>query len=211
MSDVTYEQTLALAGICQAGSLIQQLARTGRVDMDKVAETFTWVLNTNPASTEDVFGSEKAVEQGFTIIHDQLGHKSHKKDAELTRYVLSLLSLERKLAKNKLALQRLAKGIDNAERQLTHYEITDEQIITSLAGLYSDVISPLGPKIQIIGNPHLLQQKSVQNKIRAILLAGMRAAVLWRQLGGKRRNIVFRRNKWVSFSAQALHKFNQIN
>ncbi|WP_111978110.1 high frequency lysogenization protein HflD [Algibacillus agarilyticus] len=210
MSDVTYEQTLALAGVCQAAYLIQQLARTGRLDADDLAQPLKWVTNTSPQNTLDVFGSEQSVEQGFKIIHDQLGHKSHKKDAELTRYVLSLLSLERKLSGNKLALQRLGKGINDIERQLDHFELTDEQVVANFAGIYSDVVSPLGPKIQIFGNSTLLQQKSVQNKIRAILLAGMRMSVLWRQLGGRRRNIIFRRTKWVGFSAQALSKFSQI-
>ena len=53
--------------------------------------------------------------------------------------------------------------------------------------------SELGPKLQISGNPDCLKQPQVQNKIRALLLAAMRSAVLWRQLGGKRRHLVFAR------------------
>lgn len=210
MSDVTFEQTYALAAICQAGALIQELSRTGRIENDKLTQVLNWVTETDPRSVDCVFGQPEYVEQGFKIVHDQIGHKSHAKDAELTRYILSLMSLERKLMKNKLAVQRMGKGIDDIKRQLEHFDITDEQVVANYAGIYKDIVSPLGPKIQIFGNPHLLQQKSVQNKIRAILLAGMRATVLWRQLGGKRRNIIFRRNKWVAFAGKALSNFSQV-
>ena len=37
----------------------------------------------------------------------------------------------------------------------------------------------------------------MQHKVRALLLAGIRAAVLWRQLGGSRAQIIFARKKMV--------------
>ncbi|GAM56239.1 hypothetical protein JCM19232_5254 [Vibrio ishigakensis] len=43
----------------------------------------------------------------------------------------------------------------------------------------------------------MLQQTGVQAKVRALLLAGIRSAVLWRQVGGKRRHLIFSRKKMV--------------
>ncbi|NTS78753.1 high frequency lysogenization protein HflD [Catenovulum sp. SM1970] len=206
MSHVTYEQTLALAGISKACYCVQQLARQGTLDYDMLEEVLSWVLQTDPEQPVDVFGEEQSLHLGYRIIHDQLGHKSTPKDAELTRYVLSLMTLERKLMANKNALQHLSRCIEDVRRQLDHFEITDSQVVGNLAGIYKDVVSPLGTKIQILGNPAHLRHRDIQDKIRALLLAGVRATVLWRQLGGKRRNIIFRRSKWVAFATQALQK-----
>ncbi|XMR37004.1 DUF489 family protein [Escherichia coli] len=50
----------------------------------------------------------------------------------------------------------------------------------------TDAVRPIGPRIQVAGTPLFLQQPLVQHKVRALLLAGIRACVLWRQLGGSR-------------------------
>ncbi|SUC47473.1 High frequency lysogenization protein HflD [Providencia stuartii] len=48
-----------------------------------------------------------------------------------------------------------------------------------------DVISPLGPRIQVTGSPDILKNSLVQAKVRTLLLSGIRSAVLWQQVGGK--------------------------
>ena len=103
-------------------------------------------------------------------------------------------------------MQELAERIGQAERQLAHYEITSDTMLASLASIYSDVISPLGSPIQVAGDPNILKQTINQHKIRALLLAGIRATVLWRQVGGKRRNILFARSKIVNCAQELLNK-----
>ena len=83
------------------------------------------------------------------------------------------------------------------ERQLDHFELLDDQMISNLASVYLDVISPIGPRIQVTGTPSVLQQTGNQHKVRALLLSGIRSAVLWRQVGGKRRHLIFGRKKMV--------------
>ena len=73
-----------------------------------------------------------------------------------------------------------------------------------MASIYSDIISPLGTPIQVAGNPEILKQSINQHKIRALLLAGIRSAVMWRQLGGKRRNIIFSRGKIIECAESLL-------
>ena len=64
----------------------------------------------------------------------------------------------------------------------------------------------MGPKIQVNGNPTCLQQTQTQHKIRALLLAGVRATVLWRQIGGKRRQLMFSRKAMIHQAIQDLHR-----
>ena len=67
-----------------------------------------------------------------------------------------------------------------------------------MAGIYVDVISPLGPRIQVTGSPQVLQNSQVQSKVRAALLAGIRSAVLWQQVGGGRLQLMFSRQRLLS-------------
>ena len=72
-----------------------------------------------------------------------------------------------------------------------------------LAGVYQASVSTLGKRIQVTGNPQLLQQEETANEIRALLLGGVRFAWLWQQLGGRRWQLVLQR-KPVLRALQAL-------
>jgi high frequency lysogenization protein len=54
------------------------------------------------------------------------------------------------------------------------------------------------------GNPHYLAQDHVVDEIRAILLAALRAAVLWRQLGGSTLDFLFKRGAMSAVLAEKL-------
>ncbi len=207
MAKVTYQQTLALAGVCQACYMVQTIARRGALNEDELSTMLESVLNTNPDNTEAVYGGPANLLSGFKIIREQLGNNSNVKDAELTRYVLSALTLERRLTKRQASLQQLSQQINLIEQKRAHFELTHELVLEGFAQAYKQVISPLGSPIKVLGNPDLLKQNAVQNKVRALLLSAVRSAVLWRQLGGQRRNIVLRRQHWVHFAEQALKQY----
>ena len=54
------------------------------------------------------------------------------------------------------------------------------------------------------GEPPHLQNPDNINKIRALLLAGIRSAMLWRQVGGLRRHIIFNRRKLLTITHRLL-------
>ncbi|MDI7636804.1 high frequency lysogenization protein HflD, partial [Cronobacter sakazakii] len=124
--------------------------------------------------------------------------------AELTRYTLSLMVLERKLAASKGAMNTLGNRIADLSRQLEHFELESDTLMSAMAGIYVDVISPLGPRIQVNGSPNVLQSPQIQAKVRATLLAGIRAAVLWQQVGGGRLQLMFSRNRLTTQAKQIL-------
>ncbi|QUN07601.1 high frequency lysogenization protein HflD [Shewanella yunxiaonensis] len=194
---------MALAATLQAVAQVQYIARHGETDDEQLAAALNTILVTDPDSIDDIYPDKKVLANGYRWVINQLGD-NHQKDVEITRYLVGLLALERKLSRNNAALAMMSERIQQIHRQLQHFTITDEQVIANFADIYSDIISNLGPKIQISGNPHILQQKSVQNKIRALLLAAMRSAVLWRQLGGKRRQLVFSRKAIVDTANNSL-------
>ncbi|MCH1918907.1 high frequency lysogenization protein HflD [Shewanella sp. A3A] len=201
--DSLENRTMALAATLQAIAQVQYIARHGETDEQQLAAALNTILVTEPDSIDDIYPDKQVLANGFRWVLNQLGD-SQQKDVEVTRYLVGLLSLERKLSRNNGALNVLSERINQVHRQLQHFAITDEQVISNFASIYSDVISNIGPKIQISGNPHVLQQPLVQHKIRALLLAAMRSAVLWRQLGGKRRQLVFTRKAIVDTATKFL-------
>ena len=200
MSDKFQDRTMAFAGICQAAYLVQKVARDGACDEASLRESLSSILVTDPKQPLDVFGNHLAIRDGYRALVEQLGADGSQKNAELTRYVVSLIALERKLAKRKDILNMLGERISQIGRQQQHFDLLDEQILANMASIYSDLISPIGPRIQVAGTPLFLQQPLVQHKVRALLLAGIRAAVLWRQLGGSRTQIIFARKKMVELA-----------
>lgn len=198
------QQTLALAGVCQAASLVQDTARKGQQEQQAFQASIHSLVITEPKDTIEVFGSIQALQIGLDKLVSQLGNQPAAKDAELTRYIAAILGLERKLAGKAGQMQALATRISNIQRQQQHYDLLDAQMLTNLASIYTDLISPLGPKVQIAGNQQQLKQTHNQHKVRALLLCGVRAAVLWRQLGGKRRTILWRRRQQLACAKQLL-------
>ncbi|WP_118986230.1 high frequency lysogenization protein HflD [Photorhabdus sp. CRCIA-P01] len=191
-----YNITLALAGICQSGRLVQQLSHENQCDTDAVATMVNSILNTNPASVLDVFGNhERNLKIGLNAMLGMFNSSNKGISGDLTRYILSLIALERRLNKNQAASDALANRISLLERQQAHFEPMSEGMLNALAGIYVDVISPLGPRIQVTGSPDILRNPLVQAKIRAILLAGVRCAVLWQQVGGGRLQLMFSRQR----------------
>ncbi len=189
--------TFALAGICQAAHLVQQLANQAHCQPEALTVSLRSVLDLNPPSTLAVFGNNEAnLRLGLETLMAVLNSTQRQgAGAELTRYTLSLMVLERKLNANKQAMNTPAQRISQLDRQLAHYALESDTILSAMAGIYVDVISPLGPRIQVTGSPAVLQNSLLQSKVRATLLAGIRAAVLWQQVGGGRLQLMFSRQR----------------
>jgi high frequency lysogenization protein len=203
-----YESNIALAGLCQAATLVKQIARSNEFDKPALATSLNSIAITNSDNTEQVFGDVKHLTLGYQTLLDQLSNQSTNKDVEVTRYIANLLSIERKLSGSKKTMAALGERISNIQRQQLHLDITDSQMLSNLASIYTDVVSPVARKIQVAGDPAILKRPDNQHRVRALLLAGVRAAVLWRQLGGKRRHILFSRTHIL---ASAQHTLNHIS
>ncbi|MEW6997196.1 high frequency lysogenization protein HflD [Colwelliaceae bacterium BS250] len=202
------EQTISFAGICQVAIMVQGIARKNQLDDDLFRLMLNSIINTTPVDSLAVYdGKLENLSEGLTMMVAQLGDNTANKDPELTRYIVSLLNLERRLKNKPKLMASLGDRIDQCLRQLDHFAIDSDNMTSNLASIYTDVVSPLGSKIQIAGEPNILKQVGNQNRIRALLLAGIRATVLWRQVGGQRRSILFNRRRFVATAADLLKQF----
>jgi high frequency lysogenization protein len=199
------EQALTLAVTFQVAHLVQHLSRTGQVNDKDLTVLLSSITMTSPDNTLEVYGGSLSnIKLGLELLVTHLGGKSQQKDPEFTRYIVSLLNLERQLNKKPKQLNLLGERIHQTKRQLEHFEITSDILLASFASIYSDIISPIGTRIQVAGDPAILKQSIIQHKIRSLLLSGVRAAVLWRQVGGQRRKILFGRKQLVACAKQIL-------
>jgi high frequency lysogenization protein len=197
-ANILHDRTIALAGACQALAMVKQLARTGSVNEHDFNVMMSSIVFTDPDNVVDVYGSTSQLRQGFEVLSRQLNNKPHDKDNDLTRYLAGIMALERRLSKSTDGFSALGKRINEIKRQQQHFDLTENQMQANIAAVYTDIVSPLGAKIQIVGMPQQIQKRLVQDKIRALLLATMRSVVLWRQLGGRRRHLIFQRRKMLN-------------
>ena len=204
-----YDITLGLAGVCQAAKLVHQFAHHGQGDQLAFETSLNSLLVTSPESTLAVYGNDPSrLKLGLETMLEQLNNQKGQVDLEVSRYWLSLLALEGKLNKTPEAKHKLGQRIQYIPTQLTHYrDMTNDNMLEVLAGIYVDIISPLGNKIQVKGAPVYLQQTVMQHRIRACLLAGVRSAVLWRQMGGSRWQFLFSRRELAEQAQQILSSF----
>lgn len=198
------QRVLALSGMTLSAAAVQQVARSGAVLHDTVTETLIdSVTNLQPQSTLAVYGSIEAIRPGLQTLVQQLGN-STQKDIELTRYLVGMIHLSRRLQARDKQMSELARRLEQVNRQYREFGFERYRILQSLAGIYRDLISPLGQPIKVNGNPTQLKNEANQHHIRALLLAGIRSAVLWHQVGGKRRHFLLSRKKMLATAQQLL-------
>ena len=199
------DRTIALAGVYQAAWCAQGIARRGMTDSDAIETCIHSIFQTDADNVPAVFGGVERIAPGLRQFIRQL-KSGNGRDIELTRYVLNLLQLERKLSGNSAMLQQIGAGIENARGRLEHYPMLHGNILAQLADIYSQTVSTLQPHIMVRGEALHLQNPDNQNKVRALLLAGIRAAMLWYQVGGRRRQIPFRRRRMLETAAELLEQ-----
>lgn len=186
--------TIALAGIFQASELVRQIARQGMLDQAPFEASIQSVLKINADSIMDVYGGLSGIKTGLQVLCQQLGNET-RRNIEVMQYVLGVVFLERKLAKRQDMLAKIRIGIETAVAETEIYAATHPQVIEQLANLYTQTLSTFDYRIKVGGEQRFLENPHNADKIRALLLAGIRSAVLWRQKGGKRLQFIFSRAK----------------
>ena len=197
------ERTLSLAGILQAAWLVQQIARTGVADSGVVQSSLETVCRIDTDTVAGVYGGVGGAASGLRQLRT-LFQRPGSPPGEYVRYALGLIKLERKLARNGTMLTELGDRIDAARQQVDMYGVMHANVIANLADIYVQTISTLRPRILVNGEPLHLANPDNLNRIRALLLAGIRSAVLWRQCGGSWLQLFFGRRRELRHAERLL-------
>ena len=189
-------RVIALAGLFQALALVRALATRGGCDSTAARRSINSVFRIDADSPEDVFGGIGNLRLGLETLVAQLGDTG-KRDLVLTRMAVQVLRLERALSRRPEVLRAVHAGIDALQGIAAQVESGQVDASARLAELYAQTLSRLQPRILVEGNPTYLQQAAQVDQIRTLLLAAVRAAVLWRQLGGSQLRLIFRRRQYT--------------
>ena len=190
------EQLMALGAVFQAAVLVDRIAKTGQISEADLGCMLGSLMVTDPRETIEVFGgNDLGLHDGYRALASALEREPSSLQREPLRYALSMLGLERQLGKRDEMLAVIGKRLPQIQNQVEHFGIAHENVIAASGALYQDTLSTLRQRIQVQGDMRHLQQPSNASKIRALLLAGIRCARLWRQLGGHRWQLVISRRK----------------
>lgn len=189
------DRTLALAGVFQSAWLTHSVAHDGELDPLAVAATLGSLFRVDAASTAAVFGEVVGVKVGLRTLRAALGLRIDADMEHVMRYALGLLHLERIAARDGALMERIARGCTRAHAQSEHLGAAHPEVIATLAETWVQSVGTLTPRIIVTGRPGRLQDAAVAAQVRALLLGGFRAAVLWRQVGGSRWALLFGRGR----------------
>ena len=197
------ERIMALSGIFQATELVRQAANHGTWSGYSADTCLESLLAIEADSVEDIYGSSEKLRLGAeTLISIFQGDPRYK---ESLSYAVSIMQLEsnfRKKADMQAYIGAELLPIAQIDDGTEIHEIKDLQA-KKIAALYTQTISTLSPRIVVNGRPQHLQVDRTVHWIRTLLFAGLRSAVLWRQMGGGRFSLMFGRKKMLE-EAQSL-------
>jgi len=211
MSQYTQQdRTIALVGIYQCSQLVYELATTGKADELAYKTCINSLFVDSPEDTIGVFGGNvENIQLGVNTLLAQMSSDQaiQNRNIEITRYVLNLMILAKKLKELESPLNSIFGILETAKMQTEQFGELHENVIATLARAYSENVSPVTPKIMVNGQHGHLQISRTANKIRALLLSGIRSALLWYQVEGSRWGLIWSRKKYLQ-STQALHRPN---
>lgn len=189
-------RTVALSAMTQCAQLVVSLATTGKADKAQMAACLDTLFVLNPDNTGQIYPNLSLFNSGLTAVERSLGPNGMQELGEAVPYVLGMTVLQQQLGKKK-SMQDLVRRrlpLLNKSSEILPEDNDDplaRHDIVGLARLYQDTISKLSYRIHVKGDIECLKQQAVADQIRALLLAGIRSAMLWQQLGGRRWHLFF--------------------
>lgn len=192
------DRVLALAGVLQAADCVRELAGSGEAPRGELATAVTSLFAFDAPDVPSVFGGAGELRRGLRLM---AGLLSQDLDPETLRYGLTILQLARRLRRDPRAMSELRGSLDLVEPE--DPDAMDEALFESLGGVYRSCLSPQRPQVIVNGDPAHLTRPEVAARIRTLLLAAFRAAVLWYQCGGSAWRLLLHRRRYAD-TAQAL-------
>lgn len=191
------DQTIALSAVYQAATMAHELANSGAIrDENSMIVSIKSLYKLDASSTDDVFDNNL---NGLALGYNSL-IKSFNKDSyyiNVIKYTITLLTLAGKLQSRPEMMDAIDRGLQESKVLQNNEDPFNSAVIAKLAQIYSKTISQMQPRVIVAGQPFHLKDQAVTEKIRAVLLAGIRAAVLWKQVGGNQLQLLFKRKNYI--------------
>lgn len=199
-------QNIALAAVAQCAAGVDALAVRGSTDETSVAVCTAPLLNFDPDSVAEIYPNISQLSFGLRTLQEIFSQQRQAGSSEIIRYILGILALRQKLMSDKRMQEKLHAELEKIILPESYPEQCSEQDLQQfykqLAEVYQNTISTYTFRIHVKGSMNNLKDQAIADKTRALLLAGIRAAVLWYQIGGRRWHLILYRKKITQTSAR---------
>ena len=183
-------QIIALSGIFQSCYLVRNLSRYGLITEQNLKNNIQILFNQNTENIMDLYGSIESLHQGIDSIKNLLASEHKEKLSETLRYAIGVMHLAKKLQKDKRMVMMIKKRLEITAKQIEHFSITHPNIIASISKIYQDSFGKFFFRINVNGNFEYLKQDQIVYQIRCLLFSGVRSAMLFHQMGGRRYQLI---------------------
>lgn len=187
------DRALALAGVFNAAALVDEVAYRREPDAATLDAALAPLFRFDAPDAAAVYGGAGNLRPGLEALVRTLGAPRGEHDELVVRYALGLLHFERLYSGDPAMQGELRNLLRRAQLQADAGGAGGEAVVTTLAEGWSKTLGQIRPRILVNGEPARLREARNVTLIRALLLAGLRSAVLWRQVGGSRWSLLFGR------------------
>ena len=204
-ADLSVEQqrALALVALAQAALLVDETAFGRTTPDDACSVLLHGLYDTSPTAFTDIVPNIDTLTLGLTYLRKVLKNTVSKADNRILTYALNVVHLEKKLKERPDLMDKI---VNTLAEMRARYESDDDRLqpnaIAELGELYRTTLGTLSPRIEVKGDPDAIRRPHTSDVVRALLLAGIRFAMLWEQLGGRRWQLVFRRKQLIAILDQ---------
>jgi high frequency lysogenization protein len=192
---VIEQRTLALAGVAQAARIVDLAAKTGSWPAPFVETSIQSLFCFDPDAVDTVFGTRQGIRLGLEQLSACLSLSQDESAAQTLRYTLAMLQLEKRFAKRDDLLSIVHARLKHAAYGAYNFSNNISTLSSNIASIYQDTLSTLPYRIKVTGSAQHLNTPQVADLVRSLLLCGVRAAFLWRQLGGSRLKLMLSRGE----------------
>lgn len=185
-ADSYHDRSLSLAALLCSAAMVERTAQGARPPGELVDYLLTPVLARNSDSVRQLLPPNSMRLQLLAEAKKLI--RGDTQSVTVLGYVVELIGLAKRLGNHPQAAADLGRQLDTLTQPDTE----------RLAQIYQNSISKLGRRIQVQGDSQALQSEAVAAQVRALLLAGIRFAWLWHQLGGRRWHLVTQRGRTLA-------------
>ena len=205
------QQVIALAGVVQVARMVDQVAKTGSYPVAFFEASMRSLFAFDAPTVDAVYGNIQGVKLGLRSVVDMLTDATNEDHVAMGAYVRGLLKLEDQFGKRPDLQEVVASRLGHVNFKAQHFSDDAVELAASISAIYQDTISHLPYRIKVKGNVQHLQQTKNADLVRTLLLAGLRSAHLWRQLGGRPRHFLFKGGKLAATASDLSKQMSPVS
>lgn len=189
-------QIFGLVGAAQASETLKDFLNTkGFLEQNQFNAMVRSILVTQSDSLEDIYGKDLSLwRRGKFSLTGYLAQVNSLNSEEFY-YFMSILKLAKKMLNNKNNMRNISDIVSTLQWDIHNRNTDFEGVLETLNTCYKDYISSLKFRIKVQIQRDMNFDVKQEARMRTILFAGLRSAVLWRQGGGTLPSLLFQREK----------------